>query len=116
MCTRLLIHLVSVEVLVIGFHLLVGFRCVKIVRGLELGLEDVAEGCVEPDGVEPGDPRQRDAPDVVDGLPGSEALNQLALVEVVDLEVVDRLGQSVSYKSPAGPMDGTPPISAMRAP
>jgi len=69
---------------------LVGVRCVKIVRGFELGRGHVVEGSVEPDGVEPGDPGQRCELDVIDGLPGSEASDQLGLVEAVD-----RLGQSV---------------------
>ena len=52
---------------------LVGFRCVKIVGGFELGRGDVIEGSVDPDGVEPGDPGQRGELDIIDSLPWSEA-------------------------------------------
>jgi hypothetical protein len=77
---------------------LVGFCCLKPVRGFELGRGYVVEGSVEPDGVEPGHREQRCELDVIDGVPGSEASDRPGLVEALD-----RLGQNVVVRVADGP-------------
>ena len=55
-----------------------------VVLGFELGRGNVAQGAVEPDLVEPVDPRQRGELEVVDVAPGAFVADAFGLVEADD--------------------------------